>query len=339
MQAQSPTHAPAQSLPVYRAEDLCVSEGVNLGDALSFADELVLEDCYELTRGAQTARLSVVSGELDYFTIAPQSDIGVADAALHLDSCLTVMTPTGETIELLVLVEVDPQGNVSQIYVQPLAPLISKTPYTLVGIDRDAAKYRFAQVGCVSFTRGTRITTATGEQKTVEDLRVGDRILTRDNGPQKIRWIGQTTQRAVGEFAPIVISKGTLNNSADLKVSPDHRLFIYQRYDRIGAGRPELLVKARHLVNGKTVYPQEGGFVDYFQLLFDSHEIIYAEGISAETMLVDTRTKPVLPEELKQKLSAPSSGHKRRPHMDYEVHEDLLKHPDTAELLRRASTK
>ncbi|MEQ9693621.1 Hint domain-containing protein [Shimia sp. SDUM112013] len=330
---------PAQSLPVYRAEKLRVTDGANLGDGLSYADELVPDDIYELGFGNSVESLSFLVNDGNRFQIAPDSALGCPGAALHPDCIVTVMPPTGATIEILVLVEVDPEGHITQIYAAPLSPLEFKVPYTLVGIDRESARLRTAQMACVSFTRGTHITMATGEQRRVEDLSIGDRVLTRDDGPQEIRWIGHLTVRAQGEFAPIVITKGTLNNAADLKVSPDHRLFIYQRRDRIGAGRSELLVRARHLVNGETVTVQEGGFVDYFQLLFDTHQIIFAEGISAETMQADQRTSPILPKDVTQRLKRATSNRGIGPQIAYEVHETLLDRPDAVDLLRRASSK
>ena len=331
---------PVQQLPVYMADDFLVTNGANLGDALSFADELVPDDMYELVAGAKIHRLSMTIGDDDTYHIGDESALGTPGAALYADSVVTVMPPTGETVEIVVLVEVDAEGNVAQIYAAPLAPLTTKTLYTLVGIDRAAARLRMAQLACVSFTRGTRITMATGEQKPVEDIFPGDRVLTRDDGPQEVRWIGRLTMRARGEFAPILITKGTLNNAADLTVSPDHRLFIYQRHDHIGAGRSELLVRARHLVNGSTVIVQDGGFVDYFQLLFDTHQIIFAEGISAETMQADQRTRPVLPRDVVQRLKplsnrAPGSATRRA----FELQETLLNRPDAVDLLRRASSR
>ena len=80
--------------------------------------------------------------------------------------------------------------------------------------------------------------------------------------------------RAVGDFAPIVIKAGTLNNTNDLTLSPDHHLFIYQHRDALGAGRSEVLVKARHLVNGDTVIQQDSGLIYYFKILLDKREII-----------------------------------------------------------------
>lgn len=335
----TPDANPPQQLPVYRAEQLRVSDGANLGDGLSYADELVPDDVYELRFGAKVESLSIEVGEGNHYRISEESKLGTPAASLIADSVLTVMPPTGETLEILVLVEVDSEGHVVQIYAAPLSPLLEKTPYSLVGVDQESARLRMAQMACVSFTRGTRITLATGEQCPVEDLKIGDRVLTRDDGAQEIRWIGSLTMRAVGEFAPILITAGTLNNAGDLMVSPDHRLFIYQRRDHIGAGRSELLVRARHLCNGDTVKIAEGGFVDYFQLLFDAHQIVFAEGISAETMQADQRTQPVLPKDIKKTMQSSQSGHDSARHQAFEVNEKLLSRPDAAELLRRASTK
>ena len=333
------TPRPSQSIPVYRAMEFTVVNGANLGDQISFAAELDQGDTYELHKNAQLERLAVLMDDDGRFTIAGNSALGRPGAALHLDCCLTMMAGTGQTTEILILVEVDGAGCVAEVYMLPLAELTPRMGYSLVGIDRENARRKFAEVGCVSFSRGTHIAMASGEQRAIEDLAVGDMVLTRDDGPQEVRWIGQSTVRAVGEFAPIRIKAGTLHNENDLLVSPDHRLFFYQRSDALGAGRNEVLVRARHLVNGDTVVQEDGGFVDYFQLLFDAHQIIYAEGIAAETLLVDPRTRPALPAELSEKLSEALPGHDNRVRMDYEVTEALLNHPDAAKLLKRASTR
>jgi len=329
----------AASVPVFRAADFLVVNGANQDDELSFADELMLDDTYWIADNARLTRLAIETGEDGAITLSPDTAAGTPGAEIHIDSCLTFMSDNGDTAEVLVLVEVDRTDCVAEIFALPLASFRPRTDYRLVGIDRDGAKRKFAEVACVSFTRGTRITMASGAQRPIEELRVGDRVLTRDDGVQEIRWIGQSTVRAVGEFAPIVIAAGTLNNEADLIVSPDHRLFIYQREDALGAGRKEVLVRARHLVNGDTIVQQDGGFVEYFQLLFDSHQIIYAEGIAAETLLVDSRTRAALPPELDEKLAAALPGHGGRPHLEFEVKQSLLDRPDALRLLRSASER
>ncbi|MEM6276741.1 MAG: Hint domain-containing protein [Pseudomonadota bacterium] len=325
-----------QALPVYRAEEFFVLSGVNSGEPLGFASELVLDDIYELIKGSKPSKL-VVANDQDMLRITKASDVGTEGGCVVIDCTVTLMSPEGQTIEGLVLVEVEGDEAVD-IFLLPLAHLAHRTEYTLVGVDTSDARRRFAEAACVAFTRGTHITMASGAQVPIEDLAVGDRVLTRDDGPQEIRWIGQNTRRAVGDFAPVLIKRGTLNNENDLVVSPDHRLFIYQRDDAIGAGRSEVLVKVRHLINGSSVVRLEGGFVDYFQLLFSSHQIIYAEGIAAESLLVDPRTRAALPEEINAALAQALPGHEDRHHLDYEVSETLLS-KDAAERLRRASTR
>ncbi len=325
---------PAQSLPVFDGTAFVVCNGANLGDPLTIADDLMLDDIYRIESGANQQRLTL-RPDGAVFTIDPETQIGVPGASVCLDCALTLMSPDGDTVDALVLVELDHSGHIAASYLLPLTTLIAKTDYSLVGIDTDTARKKLAQVASVSFSRGTRITMASGAQVAIEDLSVGDKILSRDSGPQDIRWIGQSTARATGEFAPIRIAAGALNNVNELIVSPDHRLFIYQRTDTLGAGRSELLVKARHLVNGTSITVMHGGFVDYFQLLFDTHQIIFAEGIAAESFLIDARTAPVVPADLSDKMvGAPLSSLK-----GLDVHETLLQRPDAADLLRKASKR
>lgn len=174
---------------------------------------------------------------------------------------------------------------------------------------------------------------ADGAMRNIENLKAGDLVLTRDAGRQPVKCVAQATLRATGSFAPVVIKKGVLHNEGDLVLRPDHRLFVYQREDALGAGRAEVLIKARHLVDYTTVLRRRGGFIYYFQLIFDQHHIIYAEGIAAESHLVDPRTRAALPEG----LTTPEHGH--RTHFDYEVKDNLIPLAKAAELLRKASSR
>lgn len=330
---------PGQMIEVLRGADFRVVTGANLGDALSFAEDLDLDDVYELRAPAQPARLTLVMHGPGPFTIAEESGVGRAGAQVHLDCALTLMTGTGGITEMLVFVEVDEAEHVAGVYGMPLAPILPRTGYALVGIDRAGALRKFAQAACVAFTAGTHVTMASGVQQPVETLTPGDLVLTRDDGPCPVRWIGHSTMRAVGEFAPVRIVSGTLHNENDLLVSPNHRLFIYQRSDALGAGRAEILVRARHLVNGDTVRRETGGFVDYYQILFDAHQIIYAEGIAAETLLVDPRARGALPGDIEDCLPVGAGGHAARAHLQFEITEAQLAHPDAAGRLKRASTR
>ncbi len=66
------------------------------------------------------------------------------------------------------------------------------------------------------------------------------------------------------------------------------------------------MVKAELLVNGDTVTRGDGGFVDYYQILFDNHEFIFAEGIATESLTLDVATSPALPREVRTAWASPS---------------------------------
>ncbi len=295
-------------LPVFRAEWFVVTGGANLGDPIADESELNLTDVYRLHADARRDHLAISGdGQATPFSVGSGSEIGRPGADLHLDCCATFMCPDGSTIEVLIVVETE-DGLIDATYIVPLAQLRKKTDHTLVSIDRGKAISRFTNLGCVSFVRGTRIALADGRQVPIEALQTGDAVLTRDHGPQEIRWIGEQTVRAVGAFAPIHIAKDVLNNYGPLTLAPNHRLFIYQREDHLGAGRGAVMIRADQLVNNDTITMSEGGFVDYFQLLFDQHEIIYAEGIAAESLFAAPHLRPSLPSNVVAGLKRESNG-------------------------------
>lgn len=318
--------ARSMTIDVFPATQVIASDGVTKGEALSFADELVLDDVFQITDKAVLTPLDLVADASGLHSADEKGNI------LHMDSCLTLMAPDGATHEALILVEVE-DDSAADIFLLPLGELQPGINYRLVGVERHTATRRFAEAASGSFARGTRITMADGQMRPIEALTAGDMVLTRDAGKQPIRHIAQATLRATGSFAPVVITKGALHNENDLVVRPDHRLFIYQREDRFGAGRSEVLIKARHLVDHDTVLRRRGGFVDYFQLIFDEHHIIYAEGIAAESHEISPHTRHALP------VDVLSPDHAHRPHLDYEVKTSLIPAKQAVSLLRSASAR
>ncbi|PIE16617.1 MAG: type I secretion protein [Rhodobacterales bacterium] len=132
------------------------------------------------------------------------------------------------------------------------------------------------------FVAGTRIKTTMGEIA-VEDLEVGQMVQTMDHGLQPIRWIGSAKRPAMGDLAPIRIRKGTLGNERDLWVSPQHRMLLSGAQTEMMFGESEVLATAKSLLNDHSITRVEGGEVEYFHILFDSHEIVYAEGAPSES--------------------------------------------------------
>jgi len=322
------TPPPHYACHVFHAYDIFVQAGANLGDAVGDADEVCEGDIYHLDPDSAPRRLYLLpdeGGMQKGLTVAEGSDVGQPGDPVTLSSRLTLMAPDGDTVELLMLRH-RAQGRTatSEAYALPLSPMAPKVDYTLVRAETDPGETRLSDIVCISFARGTHIALANGRQVAIENLSPGDRVLTRDHGGQPLRWIGQATLRAVGTFAPVVITAGTLGNEGDLIVGQHHRMFLYQRErDRV-ADTAELLVQAKHMVDGDRVFLREGGFVDYFSLVFDRHEIIYAEGIPAESLMVNDATLTHLPDELAAEVRQSFPGLSQHQHFGTEAGRRML---------------
>ncbi len=142
----------------------------------------------------------------------------------------------------------------------------------------------------ICFTPGTRIATRRGEVP-VQQLKVGERVLTRDNGEQELRWVGRRNlNRAdltrMPAYFPILIRTGALGPDApmrDMCVSPNHRMLITSELAEVMFGEREVLVAAKHLTGLDGVEVQPTPKVSYIHLMFDRHEVVLADGVWAES--------------------------------------------------------
>jgi len=149
---------------------------------------------------------------------------------------------------------------------------------------KDGTTLNFENIeNIICFTPGTMIKTPHGPRD-IATLRVGDMVRTRDHGPQKIRWIQSRTVPAIERFAPIRLRAGVLTSlTSDLLVSPQHRM-MFQGYEaEVLFGEREVLIPAIQLVNGKDVTQDAGDEVTYIHMMFDQHEIVYANGAASES--------------------------------------------------------
>ncbi len=133
------------------------------------------------------------------------------------------------------------------------------------------------------FVAGTRIDTQRGPIR-VEDVEVGDLVLTLDDGWQPVRWHGARQVPSQGTLAQVLIPAGTFGDHGALAVSPQHRLYLTGWRAELYCGEDEVLVKAIHLARaGKLHQDRSGRPVTYHHLMFDRHQIIRAEGMWSES--------------------------------------------------------
>ncbi|MFS4580284.1 Hint domain-containing protein [Phaeobacter sp. C3_T13_0] len=164
----------------------------------------------------------------------------------------------------------------------------------------------------VCFAKGTLIETSSGH-KEIETLQIGDRVKTADNGYQAIRWAGsykanESVLAAHVKQRPIRIMSGALGGGLpkrDLLVSRQHRVLVRSKIAKRMCGETEVLIPAIKLSQLPGVFVDEDiERVEYFHLLFDQHEIIYAEGAASESLFTGPEAlKSVAPEARDEILS------------------------------------
>ena len=160
---------------------------------------------------------------------------------------------------------------------------VSSLPITAFS---SSAQAQAADPDCMCFLRGTRILTSKGEAR-IEDLRIGDLVVTARGETMPIKWIGRSCFKKGSarpwpeSVQPIRVSRFAIDDQtphADLYLSPGHALYIEGS-----------LIPVKYLVNGRSITPAmpEGmDSIEYFQIELETHEVIFAEGTPVETFLV-----------------------------------------------------
>jgi len=131
------------------------------------------------------------------------------------------------------------------------------------------------------YARGTLISTTRGEVA-VEKLRVGDMLHTANGGSSAVVWLGHrhvdcNRQLNKEEAYPIRVSKDAFGPGLpkrDLWLSPKHAVFVN-----------EALVPIQCLINGTTITQDIKPRVSYYHIELTEHNVIFAEGMPAESFL------------------------------------------------------
>ncbi|GAN77815.1 hypothetical protein Asru_0472_01 [Acidisphaera rubrifaciens HS-AP3] len=131
------------------------------------------------------------------------------------------------------------------------------------------------------FLDGTRIATEHGDVQ-VERLRPGARVRTASGALRSVRWIGispvdSTRQPEPHRVWPVRVRAGAFGPGLpkrDLLLSPDHSLFV-----------EGVLIPIKYLANGTSVAQERREHVTYYHVELDSHDVLLAEGLPAESYL------------------------------------------------------
>lgn len=170
------------------------------------------------------------------------------------------------------------------------------------------------------FCAGTRIDTADGP-RLVEALRPGDLVLTADEGPQPVKLNLKSRVQLSGLYAPetlrpIRIRKGALGEGLprrDLLVSRQHRMVVRSRVAHRMFGSDEVLISAIRLVGQAEIEVDHTvQAVTYHHLVFDKHQIVFAEGAPSESFYPGDEAMRALPDEARAEFATLFPGFRIR---------------------------
>ncbi|MFK7765313.1 MAG: Hint domain-containing protein, partial [Roseobacter sp.] len=157
------------------------------------------------------------------------------------------------------------------------------------------------------YVAGSRIDTPEG-RRPIEELALGDLVVTRDHGAQPIRWIGEALVVRSAATTPVRITAGALGEGVperDLLVSQQHRMLVRSPIFARMTGRDEAFVAAKTLTRLPGVEMEPAlGWVRYVHLMFDHHEVIYADGAPSESLLAGMEGRKMMGPKARAEISA-----------------------------------
>jgi hypothetical protein len=152
------------------------------------------------------------------------------------------------------------------------------------GVDYTGQVFAISAIGAITdqtpcFLHGTMIRTERGETK-VQDLAVGDRVLTLSGRSRPVTWIGtgrvmiRRGRRCAA--TPVIVRKGALADNvphADLRITKGHSLFV-----------DGVLIPAEFLVNHRSIlWDDHNQTVAFYHIELETHDVLIANGAACES--------------------------------------------------------
>jgi len=142
---------------------------------------------------------------------------------------------------------------------------------------RDRASTLVVERALTGVRKGTRILTLSGTLP-IEQLAIGEKVITRDSGTAILRKVTCRTERC----RPIRVKAGSLGHTRpeqDLVIAPQTVLHIRDWRAMALFGASAAMVPASRLIDGEFLAEQDSQDLTVYQLTFDTQNIFYAEGV------------------------------------------------------------
>ena len=154
----------------------------------------------------------------------------------------------------------------------------------------DADPTLFSAQPC--YAGDTIVHTPDGKRQ-IKDINIGDKVKTCFHGFQEVLWVGSRTisskaLKARPNLRPIIIRANSCGEgmpATDLKVSRQHRIYVNSKIAQKLFNHDEVLIPAIKLVGIPGIEIDNSlEDVTYVHIICDEHQIIFANGLPAETL-------------------------------------------------------
>ncbi|MEM7614409.1 MAG: Hint domain-containing protein [Pseudomonadota bacterium] len=224
--------------------------------------------------------------------LANPEDLGFRENAdVSVDNEYTLVLQSGNDVFTAYAFAVGNNENVVGLsFVGDVPPL--GVPLTVIDTGEPNSPPEYSDlISAICFTPGTMILTPQGE-RAIETLHAGDPVITRDGGVQTLRWAGSSKYSAADmatlpHLRPVLIRAHAFGPGVparDMRVSPNHRFMVDGWRAMMLFGQSEVLVRALAMRNDISVMTDfDVKPVEYIHLLFDTHQVITADGTQTES--------------------------------------------------------
>jgi phospholipase/lecithinase/hemolysin len=249
-------------------------EAMDLGPTIA-ADATILAEYYNNLLGTDVVALNTGSVDITIANSFSLIDNAVANPAAYglQDVTSPVYSGTFTSYAPGELVSSNPAVQDTYLFFDHLHP-------TATG-ELALAQTAETALGVACFAAGTRIATAVGEIA-VEDLAAGNSVALAAGGMSSLVWIGHRRIDCKRHPHPQDVWPVRVRAHAfgaglprrDLRLSPDHAVFIY-----------DVLIPIRLLVNGTTLTQETVDEITYYHIELPEHGVVLAENLPAESYL------------------------------------------------------
>jgi hypothetical protein len=279
-------------------------------------------------RNDGSVRREINLSDLTTSTTANGFDVYVIETGLGSNNAVSLSEtdPSSGTTTVLSFVSFgDPNADPAPIGITAEDGAADTLTSTVIGLAGSGSSLATADGGDTYFTQTppnpntvTCLTTGAAVQTknglvNVEDLAAGMQILTYEGEYQTLRKVfsrnvGEVELKENQKLFPVRICAGALGNglpTQDLLVSRQHRMLVSSPIVKRMFDKTNVLVASVRLISLPGIFV-DGSIknIKYFHLLFDRHEVIFANGAATESLFLGVEAMKSLPIQSKEELRA-----------------------------------